>query len=77
MFSFNITRRNLTEDFLFIVLLPVFKLGIFKVNLSLVEFLWNNVQSLLVTLEDNLFALNHSHIFCNSQYTVPKSVSIF
>ena len=35
IFSSNITPRNLTEDFLMIMLLPIFNSGIFKGNLSL------------------------------------------
>ena len=39
IFSSNITPRNLTEDFLLIMLLPIFNSGIFKGNVSLAEFL--------------------------------------
>ena len=34
---------ELTEDFVLIMLLPIFNSSIFKGNLSLVKFLWNKV----------------------------------
>ena len=68
---------ELTEDFLLIMLLPIFNSSIFKGNVSLVGFLWNKVWLVLVTFNDNLFALNHSHIFSNSQLTVTERAFIF
>ena len=77
IFSSNITTRNLTDDFLLIMLLRIFNSGLFKHHLSLVEFSWNKVYLLLVTFKDNLFPLNHSQIFCNSQFFIFISNELF
>ena len=67
----------LANFFSTVLIWSIFNSGIFKGNLSLVEFLWNKVYLVSVTFEDNLFALNQPHIFWNSQFTVPKRVFMF